>query len=54
MDETTLLAACSCAALVILVYLMWRSATESEWGNLTKTEKRRWRMEEEGRRGEKG
>jgi hypothetical protein len=50
MDETTMLAACSCAALAILVYLMWRSATASEWAGLTQSEKRRWRMEEEQRK----
>ncbi|VVC00478.1 Uncharacterised protein [uncultured archaeon] len=50
MDDVTLIAAAACAALAILVYLMWRSATQSAWGELTQKEKRKWRVEEESRR----
>jgi len=51
MDEATALVAISCAALAVLVYLMWRSATRQQWGALTQTEKKKWRLEEEKRKG---
>ncbi len=50
MDESTMLIAASCAALAILVYLMWRSATAQEWGEFARNEKKRWRSEEEKRK----
>jgi glutamate formiminotransferase len=53
MDDITLLAAASCAALAILVYFMWRAATKPEWQSLTATEKKEWRIDEEKRKEEK-
>ncbi len=53
MDDVAILTAASCAALAIIVYLMWRSATGEGWKSLTHSEKKRWRMEEEKLR-EKG
>lgn len=50
MDGALSLIACSCAALAFLVYLMWKDATKSEWGQLTKEEKRKWRLDEEKRK----
>ncbi len=47
MDDIILLSASSCAVLALLVYLMYKSATSSEWQTLTHTEKTRWRNEEE-------
>ena len=47
MDQTTILVACGCLALALLVYLMWRSAMQSAWRGLTHEEKRRWRIDEE-------
>ena len=46
MDDVILLVAAACAALAVLVYLMWRAATKSEWGDFAKKEKTRWRAEE--------
>jgi hypothetical protein len=54
MDEITLIAASACVALCLLVYLMWRSATQSGWQDLTQKEKRRWRNEEERLKDERG
>lgn len=54
MDDITLLAAGSCAILAALVYLMWKSAIGEEWQLLTRTEKVKWRTEEENRKGKKG
>ncbi len=53
MDELTLLAAGACAALAVLVYLMWKSATKPEWQSLTANEKKEWRMKEETRKEKK-
>ena len=50
MDQTTILVACGCLALALLVYLMWRSATAESWQNLTHSEKKRWRLDEERRK----
>lgn len=50
MDETLLLVLGACAALAFLVYLMWREATKPSWGELTHSEKRRWRLDEEKRK----
>jgi hypothetical protein len=50
MDELTILIAGSCAALAVLVYLMWRSAKKPEWHQLTTREKKSWRTEEEERK----
>jgi hypothetical protein len=47
MDDVTLIALSACAALAVLVYLMWRSATARAWQDLTHAEKTRWRNEEE-------
>ena len=51
MDDVILLVAAACAALAVLVYLMWRAATKSEWGDFAKKEKAAWRAEEEKRKG---
>jgi hypothetical protein len=51
MDEFTLMIGAACAALAVLVYLMWRAATKQSWGELTKQEKKEWRMDEEKRKG---
>jgi len=51
MDETILLVAGACVALAVLVYLMWRAATKSEWGDFAKKEKAAWKAEEEKRKG---
>jgi hypothetical protein len=50
MDSVLLLISGSCGVLAILVYLMWKDATRSEWGQLTEDEKRRWRLDEEKRK----
>ncbi|VVC01281.1 Uncharacterised protein [uncultured archaeon] len=50
MDDVTLLVLISCVVLAALVYLMWRSATAAEWGQLTHDEKKRWRLDEEKRK----
>ena len=50
MDDVILLAACACAALSILVYLMWRAATAQSWGDFAATEKKKWRVDEEKRK----
>ncbi|MCX6770163.1 MAG: hypothetical protein NT051_05835 [Candidatus Micrarchaeota archaeon] len=50
--EDILIIVGACIALAILVYLMWRSATEAEWGTLAKNEKRKWRLDEEKRKKE--
>ena len=50
MDGTVLLIAGACIALAFLVWLMWREATKAEWGQLTVSEKRRWRIDEEKRK----
>ena len=51
MDDATFLVAACCAALALLVYLMWRSAVAESWQALTHSEKKRWRTEEEQRKG---
>jgi len=50
MEEVILLLAVACVALAALVYLMWRAATKSEWGDFAKKEKTKWRAEEETRK----
>jgi hypothetical protein len=50
MDESAALIAASCAVLAALVWLMWRAASAEEWGQLTQSEKRKWRVEEEKRK----
>jgi hypothetical protein len=50
MDGTVSLVAGSCVVLAFLVWLMWRAATKAEWGKLTVSEKRRWRIDEEKRK----
>ena len=50
MEDIVLLLAGACAALAVLVYLMWRSATASEWGDFAKKEKAKWRLDEEKRK----
>jgi hypothetical protein len=54
MDDVTVLVAGSCAALAMLVYLMWRSATEQTWGEFAKSEKTKWRVDEEKRKEKSG
>lgn len=49
-DDLTLLVAASCIALAILVYLMWKDATGAGWSDLSQSEKKRWREEEEKRK----
>ena len=53
MDDVILLVATACVALAVLVYLMWRAATKTEWGDFAKKEKTKWRTEE-GKRKEQG
>ena len=53
MDNATILTACSCAVLAVLVYLMWRDATSQEWGKFAKDEKAAWRLDEERRKEKK-
>ena len=50
MEDIILLLAAACAALAVLVYMMWRAATKSEWGDFAKKEKTKWRAEEERRK----
>ena len=50
MDDVILLVAAACAALAVLVYMMWRAATKSEWGDFAKTEKAKWRLDEKKRK----
>jgi len=50
MDDVVLLAAAACAALAVLVYLMWRDATRQSWGEFAKKEKAAWKTEEEKRK----
>lgn len=50
MDETIVLLASSCAALAVLVYLMYKSATGKRWKSLSRGEKERWKHEEKGRK----
>jgi hypothetical protein len=50
MDESLLIITGACAALAFLVYLMWREATKDEWSDLSVSEKRKWRIEEEKRK----
>lgn len=50
MDDITLLAAASCVVLAALVYLMWKAATKPEWQDLTASEKKEWRLNEEKRK----
>ena len=50
MDDVILLVAAACVALAALVYLMWRAATKSEWGDFAKEEKAKWRLDEEKRK----
>ena len=54
MDDIILLLAAACVALGVLVYLMWRSATASEWGEFAKAEKTKWRVDEEKRKEKTG
>jgi len=49
MDDTIILIAASCAALALLVWLMWRDATRSSWGEMSQSEKKKWREEESKR-----
>jgi len=51
MDDVILLVAFACVALAVLVYMMWRAATKSEWGDFAKKEKAKWRLDEEKRKG---
>ena len=51
MDDVLILAAAACAVLAALVYLMWRDATAQSWGDFAKTEKAKWKAEEEKRKG---
>ena len=51
MDDVILLVAAACAALAVLVYLMWRDATAQSWGDFAKKEKTKWKAEEERRKG---
>lgn len=53
MDDILLLAAAACAVLAALVYLMWRDATAQSWGEFTKSEKVKWRIDEEKRKEKK-
>jgi len=50
MDDVILLVAGACAALAVLVYLMWRAATASEWGDFARQEKTKWKAEEQKRK----
>lgn len=50
MDDLTLLVAASCVALAVLVYLMWRDATRASWSEMSVSEKKKWRDEEEKRK----
>ena len=50
MEQIILIISISCVALAVLVYLMWRSATAAEWSELTHTEKKKWRVDEEKRK----
>ncbi|MFA6213917.1 MAG: hypothetical protein WC717_01435 [Candidatus Micrarchaeia archaeon] len=50
MDDALLLVAFACAALAALVYMMWRDATKSEWGDFARKEKAKWRLDEERRK----
>jgi hypothetical protein len=50
MENDVALIAGACAILAFLVWLMWRSATEKDWGTLTATEKKKWRLDEEKRK----
>ncbi len=54
MDDTLLIVGASCIALIVIVFLMWRSATGKDWKGLTQKEKRRWRLDEEKRTEKKG
>jgi len=51
MDDVVLLVAGACAALAVLVYMMWRAATKAEWGDFARKEKAEWRAEEQKRKG---
>ena len=51
MDDTTILAFSACVALAVLVWLMWKSATQAEWGTMSQSEKKKWRQEESERTG---
>jgi len=51
MDDVILLVVFACVALAVLVYMMWRAATKSEWGDFAKKEKAKWKVEEERRKG---
>ena len=50
MDDVTVITLISCAALAVLVYMMWRSATAQAWADLTQNEKKKWRLDEEKRK----
>jgi len=49
-DETLMLLAASSAALAVLVYLMWRAATQKTWQDFTSGAKKEWRAEEAKRK----
>ena len=53
MDEVTIITLISCVALAVLVYLMYRAATQESWGELTHNEKKKWRVDEENRKQKK-
>ena len=50
MDDVILLVSAACVALAVLVYMMWRAATKTEWGDFAKKEKTKWKAEEEKRK----
>jgi len=50
MDDLIILIAASCAALALLVWLMWRDAVRPGWGEMSQSEKKKWREEEEKRK----
>lgn len=50
MDDSVVLVAASCAALAVLVWLMWMEANKQEWGGRSQSEKSRWKKEEDLRK----
>ena len=51
MDDTLILISVSCVALAVLVWLMWRDAVRPGWGEMSQSEKKKWREEELKRKG---
>jgi len=45
--DATGLIALSCAVLALLVYMMWRSATDESWQKFSSGEKAEWRKKED-------